>query len=612
MTTMKFKYTFILLPLLLIVIGCEDFLDRPPLTNANDETAWTSEDKLRLYANQFYPDFFVGYASGWTTGSSLLSYADAPLVNYLSSDDVVQNGSQTNFTRAVPSSSIWNYELVRSTNIMVNRIENRMKSILSTEAYNHWLGVAKFFRAVKYADLVNTYGDVPYYNHIVEDTNKDDLYKPRTPRNEVMDSVYNDLKFAMENVRSNDGALYVNRYVVAAMVSRIALHEGTWQKYYYENNAQAQKFLELAIEAGDLVMNSGKYSIETDFRTLFTSSDLTGNDECILFRKYDASVNVTHHIASYSNPFESLNYGGTADLVLSFLCKDGQPWQNSTIANANIFSVDSLVKTRDSRFEATFYYKPTINSKGSYLFPAKFFPRYAIAIREAGGSTPTELSGNVNITDYPVLRLSEVLLNWIEAKAENATLGGAAVTQDDIDKSINEIRDRPLAPEAIAKGVSKTAPLSLAELPNDPERDSDVNPLIWEIRRERRMEFVFEYSRLADLKRWTKLEYMDTDANPFLLSGAWVNFPKEMSSELNSANANKFSIVKLNGSAINFNGTNKAEMVGFYKGAATKGRQPFLNQLNVNPYLSPVGKTQIDDYASRGYVLQQTEGWPQN
>ncbi|MDD3310456.1 MAG: RagB/SusD family nutrient uptake outer membrane protein, partial [Dysgonamonadaceae bacterium] len=106
--------------------------------------------------------------------------------------------------------------------------------------------------------------------------------------------------------------------------------------------------------------------------------------------------------------------------------------------------------------------------------------------------------------------------------------------------------------------------------------------------------------------------YMDTDANPFLLSGAWVNFPKEMSSELNSANANKFSIVKLNGSAINFNGTNKAEMVGFYKGAATKGRQPFLNQLNVNPYLSPVGKTQIDDYASRGYVLQQTEGWPQN
>ncbi|MFA7105528.1 MAG: RagB/SusD family nutrient uptake outer membrane protein, partial [Dysgonamonadaceae bacterium] len=73
---MKIKYTLILIPLLLIVIGCEDFLDRPPLTTANDETAWTSEDKLRLYANQFYPDFFVGYASGWTTGSSLLSYAD--------------------------------------------------------------------------------------------------------------------------------------------------------------------------------------------------------------------------------------------------------------------------------------------------------------------------------------------------------------------------------------------------------------------------------------------------------------------------------------------------------------------------------------------------------
>jgi hypothetical protein len=105
---------------------------------------------------------------------------------------------------------------------------------------------------------------------------------------------------------------------------------------------------------------------------------------------------------------------------------------------------------------------------------------------------------------------------------------------------------------------------------------------------------------------------MDTDVNLDLLYGGWVNFPKEMKSELNPANAGKFSVMKLNGDEITYNGENDAQMTGFYKSSSTTGRQPFLNQVNVNPYLSPVGKTQINDYLSRGYILQQTEGWPQN
>src|SRR5690606_13394418 len=104
-----------------------------------------------------------------------------------------------------------------------------------------------------------------------------------------------------------------------------------------------------------------------------------------------------------------------------------------------------------------------------------------------------------------------------EAKAELATIGGAAVTQDDIDKSINKIRDRPLAPIAVERGVQETAPLSLSALPVDPKRDMNVSALLWEIRRERRMEFTFEASRIADPERWHKLDYMDTDENPDLL-----------------------------------------------------------------------------------------------
>ena len=63
---------------------------------------------------------------------------------------------------------------------------------------------------------------------------------------------------------------------------------------------------------------------------------------------------------------------------------------------------------------------------------------------------------------------------------------------------------------------------------NDPKRDADVSPLLWEIRRERRMEFAFEFSRIIDLRRWKKLNYMTPIANPDLLMGTWVNFPTEL------------------------------------------------------------------------------------
>ena len=591
--------------MVLLFVGCDDFLDRPPLTSENDETAWTTEDNVRLYANKYYTDFFDGYGSGWTV-------ADAPIMGYQFSDDIVAQGNQGNFTRAVPNSGIWSYSVLRSINIMLDRIENRMGDILTQDAYNHWMGIGRFFRSMRYANLVTQYGDIPYYEHVVSDLDLDDLYKPRTPRNEAMDGVYEDFKFAMENVRKSDGSQYVNRYIVAGFVSRFALREGSWQKYYYKDNTRAKKFFELAETAAGLVVESGNYDIVTDFRKLFTTLDLKGNKDVLLYRHYDAAVGVTHSIATLNNLNESVAFGANTTVIKSFIMNDGMVWQNSTVSDASDFTLSNVVKTRDSRFEATFYDKPWALNRGSFLYINKFIPREIIKIVEAGNTAPTEYTGTNNQTDYPELRYAEVLLNWIEAKAELATIGGSSVSQGDIDKSINKIRNRPLAPEAIAKGVTKTAPLLLANLPIDPERDSDVPALLWELRRERRMEFVFEYSRHQDLKRWHKLEYMDTDANIDLLSGTWVNFDTELPGQLNAANKGAISVVKKDGTIVVYNGTNGALMKGFYKGVKTAGRQPFLNQSNVNIYLSPVGKTQIDDYANKGYELKQTEGWPQN
>lgn len=603
---MKIKnISLLVVSLFFLLSSCNELLDRPPLTVANDETVWENEDNLRLYANKYYTSLFVGYGKGWSNSNS-------PLTGFTFSDDVVRFGSQGNFLREVPNSRIWSMGQIRSINIMISRIEKRMKNILDEEAYNHWLGIGKFLRATKYAELVIRYGDVPYYDHVVSDTDLKNLYKPRTPRNEVMDAVYEDLKFAIENVRLNDGDQFINRYIVAAFTSRIALYEGTWQKYYYKNNDKAKKFLNIAVEAVDMIIKSGKYDIVTDFRKLFTSESLRGNRDCIIYRHYDPTVGVTHSVASHNNLSEIGNFGPTSDFIKSFICVDGEVWQNTKIKNADNFEISNLITTRDSRFEASFYDKPTPKNKSSYLYVNKFLPRDVARIVENGGTPPQDYQSTNNKTDYPVFRYAEALLNWIEAKAELATMGGEKVSQSDIDISINKIRNRPLASVAIKMGVKKTAPMVLSNLPDDPHRDADISKLIWEIRRERRMEFAFEHSRYLDLERWKKLEYMDTKLNEDILSGGWVNFPSELPSELNGKNKNVISVVSLDGKTTIFDGTNKSKIKGFFRHTSTIGRQPFLDITNVNPYLSPVGKTQIDDYRSKGFELKQTEGWPQN
>ena len=602
--------------------SCNDVLDRPSQTTAEDPEYWVNETNVRLYANAFYPNFFPGYGVGY--GQT----AYTPNGQYNFNDDVVIKGSQPQFSRSVPSSKgsieltldwesqftgpSWNFAWVRKACVMKDRIQQLMGDKLTGEQFRHWLGIARFFHALEYARLVNVFGDVPYYSHEVHRDQLSEIYKERNPRNEVMDSVFSDFRYALQNVKQDDGAQYVNRYVVAAFVSRWALFEGSWQKYHYQNNERAKLCFNLAVEAAQVVINSDRYAIATDFRSLFGSTDLTKAKDCILYRKYDAEQGVTHCVASYCNLNSPTDMGPNLDLIKAFICNDGKDWNSTTMTAAKDFTLDSLIATRDPRFEASFYHKPTENAKSCGLYVTKFIPRSALSyLNITGGSPAPEFQGDKNVTGYPVMRYAEVLLNWIEAKAELATLGEAAVTQADIDRSINAIRKRPLDAEAIERHVKQTAAMKLDDLNNDPKRDADVSPLLWEIRRERRMEFAFEFSRVIDLRRWKKLNYMDTDANPDLLMGTWVNFPTELPKVLNDKTVGAYRVMNAAGKLVTYNGKNANLMKGFFYPKETIGRLPFLNLPNVNPYLSPIGYNDIKNYAKEGYHLSQTKGWPE-
>lgn len=601
--------------------SCDEILDRPQLNTPTDQTFWNTETDLRLYANEVYPYYFIGYNSGWGSTGTVVR-------GITFSDDFTTTGTQSDFISSVPSSlgstayenylsqtggQSWDFGLVRKMNIMLDRMEERMTDKLSAEEFAHWKAVAEFFKGVEYCRLVCSFGDVPYFEHEVAATDTEQLYKDRDPRNTVMDKVYDLFKDVMANIRVNDGANRLNRYVAAGFISRWMLFEGTWQKYHLNDAARAKKFLEFAVECGDYIINSGKYSIATAMPDLFGAQNLAGNAECLLYRHYDDALAVRHCIASYCNGKESQPAVVNLDFLRSVICNDGKPYKKSSVEGANSFELRTFAKSRDPRFESCFDDAANRNS-ATYIYGRKFIDR--AAYERMDGDTNPLYESVTNTNDAPIMRYGEVLINWIEAKAELATVGGTAVTQDDINKSINALRARPLDATAIAKGLKQTAPMQLTDITADfdPDRDADVSPLLWEIRRERRLELVYEPSRIIDLRRWKKLDYMDNKKNPDTMLGCWVDFNNcqydranpTMNPVLGEADIEaKRSVQKEDGTVVVYNGSNIADMNGFYVPLNIKPRSTFGDR----NYLYPVGQTQITQYAEKGFTLTQTEGW---
>ncbi len=617
------KLAYIILGSTLLFTSCEKMLDKPELNKVPDteEKYWRNESDLRLFVNEFYSNFFVGYNTGFGT-------AFTPLTGYNFSDDLTSENLQASLLGSVPTGSggstsnataslraehpgpNWNFYWVRKSNILLERIEAYSKKNLTPAEYDHWTAVGRFFRGYEYSRLVSNFGDVPYFDKDIAADDFDTQYKDRDPRGMVMDKVYDDYKYVLDKMRTSDGVGNLDRYVAATLISNSMLFEGSWQHYHNLDKDRAKKYLELARDAAEIVMATGKWKFESDFKSLFASESLSSNSEVIFSRIYDDALGIRHSVASYSNGTELQTRSANLNLIQSFICNDGKVWQNSTTTNAKNFRLKELVKTRDPRFEATFMDTINAPASGTFVYAHKFAGREALTFLNSGKPYPAKWSSNTNTNDAPVARYAEVVLNWIEAKQIlNEFYGGPMVTQADLDKSINAIRKRPLDADAAAKGVQKTAPLLLSAIPVDPDKDADVSPLMWEIRRERRMEFVFEYARIQDIRRWKKLTYLNFAKDNYQL-GSWVIGVKDFGDKTKpgkilAAFKDRLKVKKADGSIVTYNGTNDAEIEGFY---VARG---FANRIAVNErnYLSPVGLALIQEYKDRGYTLTQTPGW---
>ncbi|MBQ7772541.1 MAG: RagB/SusD family nutrient uptake outer membrane protein [Bacteroidales bacterium] len=477
-------------------VSCsKDFLNRGSKVVFDDNNFWTSENNVKSYCWEFY-NLFTGYGTGTNGDFYFTTFTDDQAARSMDLFPVT----------APAANSHWDYTYIRKANLLLERVPQMQ--MLSGEAAAHYLGVARFFRAFEYANLVRHFGDVPYIDEYLDQSNVEAIYAPRMPREAVVDSIMADLQFAAENLRTieRNRALgdvnMLSSEVALAYMGRVALYEGTYARYVGNDEVAATALLKKAEEASQQIVGKGMFTLTPVYHELYGSLDLSKNPEVLLYKSYVSGI-LTHSVIGYTNSSTMMD-GLTKDAVDSFLCSDGLPISLSPMY-AGDETIFQMLSGRDLRLvqsvgdELAYIGNP--NEKGFTSSTG-----YIITKFNNPSLGASEILAPNNPTDAPIFWLAEVMLNWAEASAELGTL-----TQSTLDATVNLLRERG--------GV---APLLLASIPDDPLRDPDVTPLLWEIRRERRSELIMDGFREWDIRRWGKLEYLNPAVKPDIFKGARI------------------------------------------------------------------------------------------
>lgn len=471
----------------LLFSGCDkDYLNQPPKDRLDASQFFNTATDLEVYTNDFYdmlPDYHLYDATyGLSAADNIVSLIEP---------------AQVIGTRLVPpqrGTGGWTWTDLRSINFFLQHYEK----CPDEQAKLKYGGIARFFRASFYFDKVKMFGDVPWYNEVLN-AGDSALYKPRDPRTLVMDSVLADINYAIDHIPAEIQLNRITKYTALALKVRICLYEGTFRKYHTELGLQqtAGQWLQEAADAAQQLMASKAYTLYTAggpsvcYRDLFARNDQDAT-ETILARDYNPTYG--RHTLAYlmTSPTQGA-WGATKDFVNSFLMKDGSRFTD--IPGYDTLGFYAEMQNRDPRLtqsvggpDFTVYGESTPEPVNLNITTTGYRVIKALPTRDQWGSSSS-------YNDIILFRYAEVLLNYAEAKAEMGTL-----TQADLDASVNLLRDRVGMPHTdLLYDNAHPDTYLAAEYPHVSGANMGV---ILEIRRERRIEMFDEGLRWDDLMRW--------------------------------------------------------------------------------------------------------------
>jgi starch-binding outer membrane protein, SusD/RagB family len=492
--------------LLMAPMACKDALDLEPLSSISDATYWKQPLEFKLAANKFY-NYLRTFDNNNSSGGSRGTTDLAP--------DRSSYARGTNTTLVTDDNYSNAYKWIRDTNYLLAKA----KEYSNPDQIKNYVAEAKFFRAYIYFDkLLTSYGGVILVKEPLTTQSPDsELQGTRATRDETIDFIIQDLEEAIPDLplesaiaAADKGRL--SKQAAQAFLGRVALYEGTWQKFRNGDVSRYNTLLDKAISNTDAVITSNEFELfkpaalgDSALKYLFilenqksNPANITkaANKEYILAVRYESN-NLIKTIPGQIS-FGALGSDASRKLADMFLASDGLPIDKTTTPFKRE-KMNSEFQNRDNRMRYFMtvpgfrYWQNAVNyhinwdwsaadlknAIGPYDTWANGVSGYEKQQWAAERQVPNSQEGY----DYPVIRLAEVYLNYAEAVFER----NGTISDGDLDKSLNLVRNRVNKNmPALSNGFVAVNGLDMRE----------------EIRRERTIELQGEGFRFDDLKRW--------------------------------------------------------------------------------------------------------------
>ena len=555
---MKFKYlsTLLLGASLTGLTACNDYLDVEPQSDITPSAFFYTADDLAAYTINLYNSTFDYIAPG-SYGISIFGWDN---------DTDNQAGVNASATRWVPgqwkvgTNNYWtkdNWAEVRNVNYFFDQVLPKYEAgqISGGSAVDHYIGEAYVIRAMVYFGFLQNIGDCPIVTTALNDIQEElTAASERQPRHKVARFIIEDLNKAISLLSESGpgGKNRVTKDVAYLLKSRVALYEATWEKHHagtafvpggagwpgkdaqgYNAQAEIDYFLTEAMSAakvvadklvGNLAENTGaaegmdaNFNSLNPYYTMFCDTDMDKYPEVLMWREYIEAQGLTHNIQMQLQR----NGGGsgwTRGLVNSFLMQNGLPyyaegsgydaeWEKQGVA-ATLQNRDSRIQIFTKRDGDIDMYSTsgavaphewhwvltgtneTRNVTGYSVKKGKHYNGYMQEAHHKG------TTGSI------VFRGTEALLNYMEACYEkNGNIDATAASY------WKALRARAKVDTDFNKTIAATNMAKEAEGDwGAYSKGQLVDATLYNIRRERRNEFIGEGMRMMDLKRWRALD----------------------------------------------------------------------------------------------------------
>lgn len=552
----------------LVMPACNDFLDRKPISSITPEQYFNSAEELAAYAVNYYTTIIADHAGGYNAG---------PINSDGDTDNMVVGEANTNYYAPgrwlVPSSSKIDYSLIRAMNYFLETVLPKYEAGAITGAEDdikQYIGEIYYMRAVVYFDRLVSYGDFPIITKVLQDQSAELIEaSKRAPRNEVARFILEDLDRAISMLKT--GSAYnkvrISRELALLMKAKVALFEGTFEKYHkgtprvpgepgwpgaamsynqgktFNIDGEIDFFLTEAMSASkevadnlSLTQNSKVQNPAVNqlygwnpYFEMFSMPNPSTLDEVILWRQFDADLSVTHGYMPYIQ--DGGNNGVTKSYVDAFLMENGLPIYAANSGYKGDVSIDQQKTNRDGRLQLFLFGETTLTANEDSLVYYKaptviglteHRDRTGFRIRKHFCYDQTQIRNGIRGTNgLVVARAAEAYLIYLEASyVKNGTIDNTAASY------WRQIRERAGVDPDFNKTIAAT------DLSKEPDwgvysGSQKVDATLYNIRRERRCEFIGEGIRRRDLLRWRSYDAMfPENMGAYIPEG--VNFWTEM------------------------------------------------------------------------------------